>query len=122
MHHELTSKQVDSDESGSDKEHSEDEVIHFFPVMESLFTSSQSAGPQLSIMETALAKIQNHIVKKYQHDDDDGITYRYNDGSTLRLTPFLIKEWARAIVSTDILGISLSLTISPLCSTICKLC
>jgi hypothetical protein len=58
----------------------------------------QSNGPQLSDMEMALAKIRNHIVKKYQRDDDDGITYRYNDGSSLRLTPFLIKEWARAIL------------------------
>ena len=82
MHHELTSKQVDSDESGSDKEHSEDEVIHFFPVMESIFTSSQSASPQLSIMETPLAKIRNHILKKYQHwftckRTDDWITYKH---------------------------------------------
>ena len=100
---ELISKQVDSDESGSDKDNSEDEVIYFFPVTKSLFTSSQSAGTQLSSMETALAKIRNHIVKKYQRDDDEGITYRYNDGSTLRLTPFLIKEWACAIVSTDVL-------------------
>jgi hypothetical protein len=58
----------------------------------------QSGGPQLSEMETALARIRMKITKKYQRDDDDGISYRYNDGSSLRLTPFLIKEWARAIV------------------------
>ena len=57
MHCELILKQVDSDESGSDKDNSEDEVIHLFPVIKSLFMSSQSAGTQLSSMETALAKI-----------------------------------------------------------------
>jgi hypothetical protein len=49
-------------------------------------------------METALACIWIKLVKKYERDDDEGISYRYNDGSSLKLTPFLIKEWSHAIV------------------------
>jgi len=59
----------------------------------------QFGVPQMSEMEASLARIRGKLLKKYQRDDGDGITYRYADGSTLRLTPFLIKEWSRAIVS-----------------------
>ena len=59
----------------------------------------QFGVPQMSEMEASLAHIQGKLLKKYQRDDGDGITYCYADGSTLHLTLFLIKEWSRAIVS-----------------------
>ena len=92
--------QNDSDNSDSEKGNTEDEVMVIFFALASIYLQCtiQFGGPQLSDMETTLARIQIKLVKKYQRDDNEGISYRYNDGSLLKLTPFLIKEWSHAIV------------------------
>lgn len=39
------------------------------------------------------------LEKKYQNDHDNGYTYINNaTGETIQLTPFMMKEWSRAMV------------------------
>ena len=53
----------------------------------------------LSEQDRALARFRGLLEKKYQNDHHGGYTYVDNrTGFTLPLTPFMMKEWSRAMV------------------------
>jgi hypothetical protein len=57
----------------------------------------QQAGG-LTDLEKQLAHFRMLIEKKWGNDNNNSCTYIYPDGTSLSLTPHMIKEWARAIV------------------------
>src|SRR5713226_8732281 len=51
-------------------------------------------------LESQLARFHVLLEKKWGHDHDNSFTYFPVDGSySLQLTPHMLKEWARALVS-----------------------
>jgi hypothetical protein len=64
-----------------------------------LLTQLSQDNPGLSKEEYALAKERTKLEKKYQNDHDGGYTYIDATGVSIPLTPFMMKEWARALVS-----------------------
>ncbi|EDR14769.1 uncharacterized protein LACBIDRAFT_305815 [Laccaria bicolor S238N-H82] len=58
-------------------------------------------NPGLSKEEYDLAKERAKLKKKYQNDHDGGYTYIDATGVSIPLTPFMMKEWARALVDKD---------------------
>ena len=52
----------------------------------------------LSKEEYDLAKERAKLEKKYQNDHDGGYTYIDTTGVSIPLTPFMMKEWAHALV------------------------
>jgi hypothetical protein len=52
----------------------------------------------LSDLEFGIARFQGIIEHKYANDHDAGYTYVSQDGTSLPLTPFMMKVWARACV------------------------
>ncbi len=53
-------------------------------------------------LEKQLAHFHMLIEKKWGNELNNSCTYIYPDGTLLPLTPYMIKEWACAIVSTVI--------------------
>ncbi|KAF8156093.1 hypothetical protein B0H34DRAFT_783652 [Crassisporium funariophilum] len=58
-------------------------------------------NPGLSKDEYKLAKEHTKLEKKYQNDHDAGYTFIDATGVAVPLTPFMLKEWARALVDKD---------------------
>src|ERR1700733_2784536 len=56
-----------------------------------------------SKLELELARFRGILEKKYANDYDAGYTYiDPATGDSVPLTPFMMKEWARAMVSNNI--------------------
>lgn len=53
---------------------------------------------QLSPMEQELARLRCKLELKYTNGRDMGYTYIAPNGESVLLTPFMMKEWARAMV------------------------
>lgn len=54
----------------------------------------------LSPLESELAWLRSKLERKWSNDNDEGFTYiPSNGGPAIRLTPSMMKEWARSIVS-----------------------
>lgn len=49
--------------------------------------------------EKQLALIRGKIMKRHGNDHNAGATYVAPDGHAIPLTPYLVKQWARAVVS-----------------------
>lgn len=62
------------------------------------FCQEISRGDATSDLDRQLARFRVLLEKKWGNDHDNTFTYIYPDGTTLRLTPHMIKEWARALV------------------------
>jgi hypothetical protein len=54
-------------------------------------------------LEKQLAHFRVLLEKKWGNELDNSCTYIYPDGTLLPLTPHMIKEWARAIVSSSLI-------------------
>ena len=52
----------------------------------------------LSDLDYGMARYRGLLEKKYANDHDGGYSFVSSDGTTLPLTPLMMKEWARSIV------------------------
>jgi hypothetical protein len=53
----------------------------------------------LSEFDFGLARFCGLLERKYNNDGDGGYSFMSSDGTTLPLTPLMMKEWARCCVS-----------------------
>jgi hypothetical protein len=53
----------------------------------------------ISDLKRELARFQVKLEKKWGNEHDNTFVYIYPDGTKLPLTPHMLKEWARALVS-----------------------
>lgn len=61
-------------------------------------------GNGLTKLEQELARCRGLLETKYQNDHDSGYTYINNvTAESVPLTPFMMKEWSRAIVCISLL-------------------
>lgn len=68
-------------------------VFSFFFIL----SSEQDAG--LTKIDFELARLRGLLEKKYANDHDAGYTYINSvNAESTPLTPFMLKEWARAMV------------------------
>ena len=56
----------------------------------------------LSKTEKQLVLIWSKIMKQHGNDHNAGATYVAPDGHAIPLTPYLVKQWARAVVSAPV--------------------
>jgi hypothetical protein len=59
---------------------------------------SRNATHGLSDLEYGMARYRGLLEKKYGNDHDSGYSFVSSDGTTLPLTPLMMKEWSRACV------------------------
>ena len=52
----------------------------------------------LSEFDYGLARFRGLLERAYSNDHDSGYTYICHDGTSLPLTPLMMKEWSRACV------------------------
>ena len=90
----------DSEDDSSDEGQSE--VCQLFVDVSRLILSQNSNG--LTKFDSELARYRGILEKKYSNDHDAGYTYIDPVTSdSIPLTPFMMKEWARAMVMYYIL-------------------
>lgn len=53
----------------------------------------------ISDLDRELARFRVKLEKKWGNEHDNTFVYIYPDGMKLPLTPHMLKEWARALVS-----------------------
>src|ERR1700732_2641791 len=53
----------------------------------------------ISDLERELARFRVKLEKKWGNEHDNTFVYIYPDGTKLPLTPHMLKEWARALIS-----------------------
>lgn len=53
----------------------------------------------MSALDQGLAHFRRLIISKWGNQNDNTATYVFPDGARLRLTPIMVRAWARAIVS-----------------------
>jgi hypothetical protein len=95
---------VDSDDESDDGDPSDVSALFVLTVME-LILAQNSNG--LTKIDLELARLRGLLEKKYSNDHDAGYTYIDSVTSdSVPLTPFMMKEWARAMVR-DLLPIKL---------------
>jgi len=63
-----------------------------------MLSQSEQEASGVTDLEKQLAHFRMLLEKKWGNDHDNSCTYVYSDGTSLPLTPHMIKEWARAIV------------------------
>ena len=73
-----------------------------------LLTQLSQDNPGVSKEEYNLAKERMKLEKRYQNDHNGGYTYIDATGVSIPLTPFMMKEWAHALVSCYIFSFTLS--------------
>ena len=73
-----------------------------------LLTQLSQDNPGLSKEEYNLAEECMKLEKRYQNDHDGGYMYINATGVSIPLTPFMMKEWAHALVSCYIFSFTLS--------------
>jgi len=56
------------------------------------------ASAHISPIDHELARLRCKIELKYANDKDMGYMYILPNGESMPLTPFMMKEWARAMV------------------------
>ena len=66
---------------------------------EEVATSNNTHG--LSEFNYGLARFHGLLEWKYSNDGDGGYSFVSSDGTTLPLTPLMMKEWARCCVSNS---------------------
>jgi hypothetical protein len=94
----------DDDESGHSDDGDGPGEVSIVPFFDSYVDMIHQDSDELSPLDRELARNRQMLEQKYGNDGDNSFSYVDPvTGQTIQLTPFMLKEWARAMVLYNLL-------------------